>query len=1411
MVSLHRIKKVLEPVRNTMPEDNYRILKSWTKYEDGIDKKRPLKYIGFEFEAIDPETGEKSHLFKAVKFAKVTRIPKSAKQSTSLMDMQTQVLSAAYGRGYNLVTIIANIMKPTAIGLMYLYGVQGIADTFEEAVRRAESDYIGLINSLEGTFRTLHLRHINAEEAEWLRAKMFSMSYLTVVKGIPNAKTTGEDMGNKGIGGKNINPDSEGTIEEIVTAMSDYEYIIQVLSSPVYQRTLESWLLRNEKQMTDYQSQMQGTKSLSFNLSIPFMYMASTGATSGWSKSFSNARTVSYTQGESYSNGYSHSTGRSLSESIGESFGVSKGTSVTNSVGKSYSVSNGITQGTSQGASYGQTVGHTDGTTQGLTQGRTIGQTQGYNQSVSQSVSVGGSRSQTISQSNNKSIGLGLSNSYGYNQSQGSNVGKSLSNSIGSSYSQNQSQSSSLSHTLGTSENHGTSTSHSSSQSVGYNSSSSHTDGSSVGMSYGKTSGTTQGHTVNASHSQGTGENWSGSQSKNPKIVATALEGKNILYNYGDTDSKGGSKNDSWTNGDSYSGSVSNSQNAGINFGASSSDSTSHGKSASFSTSDGYGTSDSYGKSESYGTSQSNSYGESFGTSYGQTSGLSYGNSVSRGSSQNIGQSQNLSNSQGLSIGTSSSISYNRSQGSSVGFSQSVSQSESLSQSQSKSASDSLSNSYTQNISNSLSQSQSESNGTSTSQSLGESQSTSQTTSQSTSTGQTVGDSNSVTNGTSRGTSTGTSTGIGQGVTGGFTQGTSGSMGLGPSIGYNKSYQWIDQQVQDVVKLLTFEHDRLMMALNTNCGAFYTCVYIACSSLDGLVTAQASAKSTWQNEFALTNPLQVLDLTEEEQAKLLLHFSGFSMDVTRENVHGANQYKYETILLPKEYVAYTHLPRISGGGIDAISNDIPKFRVPAMMTGDIFMGTVLNSERFTFRRGYKTESDYRMNIDNLMHGVFTGQSRSGKTVAAMRFVRELCRSRRTETGKRLRIVVMDPKQDWRGIARFVEPERLNFYSLGNSLFHAINMNPCKIPKGVQPQYWIDGLVNIYCRSYGLLERGKQMMSDAFYALYKAAGVFEVADKEGWEEKVPDLSAKVTFAAVYRWMEYKRNGLDANGRRAGNDTRDAYARLLERLSCFSRQFSIERKLFSKTLKDERGETPEPLKEGEFQEELTDKEILEDVGPGTGCGIDDLIGGDDVTVFESFGLESTFSSFIFGIITSGFYKVAKGYEKGFRHPDQYETVLVIEEANKVLTGSDTAGTGGSDSATLTGQSEFEEILDQAAGYGLFIIAITQKISMMPSSIIANCGMIFVGRLTTPDDVNLSVRMLGREERFEDRDVVKWLPMSPTGWFICRQSRGYDFLEAEPVLVAIEPLNAADVSNRELDEIIAKKEFSKITKTA
>lgn len=190
-------------------------------------------------------------------------------------------------------------------------------------------------------------------------------------------------------------------------------------------------------------------------------------------------------------------------------------------------------------------------------------------------------------------------------------------------------------------------------------------------------------------------------------------------------------------------------------------------------------------------------------------------------------------------------------------------------------------------------------------------------------------------------------------------------------------------------------------------------------------------------------------------------------------------------------------------------------------------------------------------------------------------------------------------------------------------------------------------------------------------------------------------------------------------------------------------------------------------------------------------------------EDYGLESTFRNFVFGVITSGFFKYAQGHEGGFLAEDQFETVVTIEEANEVLIGSDTAGTGNPSMPSFGGQSEFERILDQAAGLGLFIFSITQKIADMPSSVIANSGLIFAGKISRPDDVMIVIRKIGREERYDDRDILKWLPRSPIGWFVCRSSRNYDFKDVEPVLVKVDPLNIDPPSNFELETMMIQKQ--------
>ena len=159
---------------------------SWAEYDEASSKavhERPLHYLCYEIECINPDTGEKLHFFKVIKFLRVIRLPKGAKQSTSLMDMHTQIIAGANENAYNLVTVIANIIKPIPLGLLFLKGMEGM-------------------------------------------------------------------------GGKNVNPDSQRTLEESVAGMADHEYVVQILSTPVFTSTLKEWAPRTERDMTDWNGQL---------------------------------------------------------------------------------------------------------------------------------------------------------------------------------------------------------------------------------------------------------------------------------------------------------------------------------------------------------------------------------------------------------------------------------------------------------------------------------------------------------------------------------------------------------------------------------------------------------------------------------------------------------------------------------------------------------------------------------------------------------------------------------------------------------------------------------------------------------------------------------------------------------------------------------------------------------------------------------------------------------------------------------------------------------------------------------------------------------------------------------------------------------------------------------------------------
>ena len=1182
--------------------DDITILNSEIEY----DKKRNLKYLLYEMLAKD-SNGEPIKMYKALKFIRTIRLPKSVKQETNFMDKHSQIISGYWETGINFVTVIANILYPKPIGLLYCYGVQGVASSIEEAKRIADIDFEALQRGLQGSYRTLEYRDLNSEEIEWLRAKINASKNLSILRGVPASRKNPGEAGS-GLGGKDNNPDTQETTEEIVAGLSDREYVIMMISTPIPERVLNDWLTVCSKANTNWQSQMQGTSGINFGINIPMMFAGNLGASQGWGEGTSDS--------ENYGESLSHSDSTSFSESFGDS------------TSNSFSTSDGWSTGENAGA----------------------------NQSFSDGVSTSDSYSDGVSAS--ESYGTGTSHGLSYGESQ------TQSHSIGSSES--------TSHTDGTSTNYstggGTSSSAGTSNSNSYNS----------------------GHSSNSSN--GSGLSFSDSNGYSYSSNAGNSSGFNAGVNVGVD--IGGSSNATW----------------GESWGESSSSSSGNSYNHSYGTGYNYGYGDSKGTSTSSGTSTSYSYGTGTSSSYSHgytTSNTdSYGTSTSRTTSDGTSTSHSLSNgtssSHSLGTGTSATASNGTSTGTSAG----------------------------------LSGSSSSSVGTGTSHSI--------------SNGTGTSDGTGVSWGNSRGTSTSLSRAL--------SSGTSASMGVGASIGISKSYQFIDVEVRNIVMIYEQLTQRLNDALAGN-GAFYVDLYIATLDKPTQAAAVTLAKSAWQNETALFCPLQVIDLEGEELKHMLYHFAAFSSCSTREGLKGSIQgYKYTTILLANELTAYTHPIRLSEGGQYADIENIPVLSIPSNLDGEIYLGKILSGERWTKEDGYKTKFDYRVSGEENMHHIFfSGESRSGKTVCATRFVVETALKTK-RFGKRMRIVVLDPKRDWRVLAKFVEADRFRFYSLGEPSMMPIRFNLLKIPQNVRPQLYADTIIECYCKAYQLGEKVKPILRDAIYTAYDEAGCFN----EHWKENAPDLSREVYFKKIYVSIKEKMMRLKAE--RATPSILEAYERLLDRLDFFSKDYTIESQMFGQG--------------------------------GNALGVDEILGDDDVVVIESAGLDTTFKSFVFAAITGGIWNYCSGFEEGFKTEGQYSTLLVIEEANEVLIGSN--------SKEDNTPSLFEKMIDQSAGYELFICAITQKIADMPSSIIANTGLAFSLKISREEDKDVFMNKIGKDSRIDDKPLLKFLPVMPIGWCIGKSGRAFDYKETQPVLFQVDRLDLDPPTNAELKEIMKKREI-------
>lgn len=182
---------------------------------------------------------------------------------------------------------------------------------------------------------------------------------------------------------------------------------------------------------------------------------------------------------------------------------------------------------------------------------------------------------------------------------------------------------------------------------------------------------------------------------------------------------------------------------------------------------------------------------------------------------------------------------------------------------------------------------------------------------------------------------------------------------------------------------------------------------------------------------------------------------------------------------------------------------------------------------------------------------------------------------------------------------------------------------------------------------------------------------------------------------------------------------------------------------------------------------------------------------VTVFEGAALDSEMK-LVIGVLAAGVYQYTT-------HNGQYDPglLLVFEESHQVLkgSGSDAGGVNGGSSVLNSGETIYEQMWNEAAGWNLFLVSISQMPSRLPPSVISNSGLVYAYALDDATDREVIMRKIARDPWLDHREIERFFPRMPIGWCIAKSSRVQDYKDADSSVVATDPLIAEPVTNNEL----------------
>jgi|GEM_PF-947451 len=552
--------------------------------------------------------------------------------------------------------------------------------------------------------------------------------------------------------------------------------------------------------------------------------------------------------------------------------------------------------------------------------------------------------------------------------------------------------------------------------------------------------------------------------------------------------------------------------------------------------------------------------------------------------------------------------------------------------------------------------------------------------------------------------------------------------GIWPSIYYSYSRIRSDEVRKTAYQLLVLESQRYSEMVSQ--GGFYVQAVLAAPDETTVLAAKALLIGAYAPTKLIPHPLRVVDA----DYRLLQCARTFSFDL-RKGGFALEPYRYINIYTCTELASLTHPPRLEAPGLENIVENIPEFRTPPPRSYDVEFGYVLSHET-----GQLISIRYGIDRKELLHALFLGITRSGKTNAALVFVSRLVNS----IGARA--LVLDWKKDWRRLLVLCKPCR--FYTLYSDKFYPLKFNPLKPPRGVDVETWRDIATLWFSVTYGLGPRSYSLIWSKLDELYEAHGLYD--DPSAQPPTLLEL-----YEAVGRELDELRRD-----RRTPFDVLDIYQKTLDRLKFYTR--GKFKKLFCS------------------QESIDIGELLEEKG---------------VTVIEAGELADIHKPFLLGLLAIACFLYRK-----FNGASSIPELIVLEEAHQIAFDIKRSQIAGMLNIT---ENIFDRIASESAGYNQYLVMIAQYPSILGDGVRKNCGFLAVFKLVSETrdkpDVTMTTEMLARDSRLDHREVKRFLTRLPVGWSIVRKMRTTNLTETEPVLIKWDYIETKPPTDQEINNLV------------